>query len=136
MAVNEPQVFYPTLPQHLDPGTMKFLVDRASDSLIVFFYGPSSRPTVEMPVSDYEYLRVDAETEEVVGLHVEDLFSHAVYHNWSYLLFAELAGIDAEEIAATRERVEAHFRALSEEERRRQLVEEWLHYLQMGQRTA
>ncbi len=133
MAVNEARVFNPRLPDNIEQGAVRFHFDRLSDTLVVFFRGFSPRPTVNIPTSDYEYLRVDAETEELVGIMVEDLLGYAVYQNWMYLQYAALAGLEREEFAALRERVEAEFLRHDPDEQRRSLVNMWLHNQHVAQ---
>lgn len=133
MAVNEPQIFHPRLPEENEQGPVRFHFDRLSDTLVVVFGNASSRPTVNIPTSDYEYLRVDAETEELVGFMVEDLTSYAVYQNWMYLQYAALAGLDHEEMAALRERVEAAALRDDPDDQRRSLVNTWLHNQHVAQ---
>jgi hypothetical protein len=132
MAVNEPQVFHPRLPEENEQRPVRFHFDRLSDTLVVFFGNATPRPTVNIPTSDYEYLRVDAETEELVGFMVEDLTGYAVYQNWMYLQYAALAGLEHEEIAALRERVEAALRD-DPDDQRRALVNTWLHNQHVAQ---
>ncbi len=134
MAVNAPQIFNPRLPKDNEQGPVRFHFDRLSDTLVVFFRDVSPRPTVNIPTSDYEYLRVDAETEEVVGIMVEDFTGYAVYQNWMYLQYAALAGLGHEEIAALRERVEAAALRDDPDEQRRSLVNTWLHNQHVARR--
>lgn len=131
MAVNEPRTFHPRITKMGDVGTATFYFDRLSDSLIVFYH-PSMRPTVNIPVSDFEYLRVDVESEEVVGIMVEGLLAHAVYQDPRYLQFAVLAGVDAEEVAALREKTEVWFHSLDPERQRRQVIENWNRAVRIG----
>lgn len=136
MAVNEPRVVFPKLLAAIDLDEAVFYLDREIETLIVFFHGASARPIVNVPVSDFEYLRVDAETEEVTGIMVEAFFRHALYQNPLYLHFAALAGAGAEEIAALREQTEAWFQHLSPERQRRQALSSWLSAARIGQQLA
>ncbi len=133
MAVNEPRIFSPVLPQHVEREAIRFYFDRVSDTLVIFYHYPPSGPTVNVPISEYEYFRVDAETEEVVGMQVDDLLSYAVYRNWIYLQYAALAGVDREEIAALRERVEAVLHQEDPDEQRQLLVNAALQQLRIAQ---
>ena len=133
MAVNEPRIFFPKLPEHVERDAIKFSFDRISDTLVIFYQYPPTRPTVNVPTSEYEYLRVDAETEEVVGMQVEDFLSYAIYRNWVYLQYAALAGLSREEIAALHERVERALGQQDAKEQRLALVTDTLRQMRFAQ---
>ncbi len=133
MAVNEPRLFSPHLPAPPERGQIRFHFDRLSDSLAVFFHGRPQRPTVIVPGNEYESYSVDVETEVVVGFLIEDLLGHAVYQNTYYLEYAALAGVNREELAALRERIEAAWHHESEDSQRQRLVQNWFATVQMGQ---
>jgi hypothetical protein len=78
-----PQAFKPTWPEpsSLSANQVRFTYDRPTDTLFVDFYG-DARPAASVPLErgdrDYLFLRVDPETEEVVGLQIEHFLSYAV----------------------------------------------------------
>ncbi len=98
MAVNtggrDVRVFHPKMP---DPATLpmgqaRFTYDGPSDTLFIDFYG-ASLPAVSVVAPskegdrDYLYMRVDPETEQVVGAQVEAFLSYVVG------LFPDLAAV-------------------------------------------
>jgi hypothetical protein len=76
--------------------------DGPSDTLFVDFYGtarPAASVALELGDRDYYYLRVDAETDKVVGLQIESFLSYAVQRHprlVEALDFANLKYIDPE----------------------------------------
>ncbi len=133
MAVNEPRVFHPKLPVQVDLSSLNFAYDRLSDTLLVTFGDGAPRPGVSIPLSDFEYLRVDAETEAIIGVQIEDFLDYAVYENGSYLDFAEFAGIEDKVLARIRRAVEDRRRQMGQQDRQRALIEAWLKSLRLGQ---
>jgi hypothetical protein len=118
MAVSEPRMFNPK-PRRpdLDPASFSLHYDRDSDTLIFSLYS-AGRAGISIPASGYEYLRIDPITEDTIGLQIEDFLSHAVFEKAEYLELAELAGIDAEELATIREMIEQRRRAMDPAVRR------------------
>lgn len=78
-----PQAFNPTWPDpsSLSANQVRFTYDRPTDTLFVDFYG-DTRPAASVPLDrgdrDYLFLRVDPETDAVVGLQIEHFLSYAV----------------------------------------------------------
>lgn len=78
-----PHAFNPAWPEpsSLAANQVRFTYDRPSDTLFVDFYG-DARPAASIPLErgdrDYFFLRVDPETEAVVGLQIEHFLSYAV----------------------------------------------------------
>lgn len=136
MAVNEPRIFHPRRPAKIDVSDLTFTYDRLSDTLLVLFGGVSPRPGVSIPLSDFEYVRVDAENEEIMGIQIEDFLDYAVYENGIYLDFAEFAGIEDKELALIRRTIEEGRRQLGQQDRQRALIEAWLKSLRLGQSVA
>jgi hypothetical protein len=77
------RAFKPTWPDpsSLSANQMWFTYDRPTDTLFVDFYG-DARPAASVQLDrgdrDYLFLRVDPETEAVVGLQIEHFLSYAV----------------------------------------------------------
>lgn len=94
------------------------LYDRLSDTLIVHFYG-LGRPAVSVPMenqpTDHAFLLVDATTEAVVGIQIEEFLSEVVHQEPRFLQLAELAGVKRAELDAIR-------RGMSQEDRKRAAV--------------
>ncbi len=89
--------------ENLRPERATFDYDRLSDTLMVYFEG--SRPAVSDPVGDHLYLRLDVETEDIVGFQMEDFLLCVVRDHPVFLEIAELAGVPADEIAAMRDSI-------------------------------
>lgn len=136
MAVNTPRVFHPKLPRPFDTSQLVIDYDRVSDTLSVFASGATPRPGVSVPISDFEYVRVDATTEEIIGLQVEDFLIHAVYVNPLYLSLAEFAGVEEPELAAIRAAVEERQRRMDPWERRQALLDAMLGGLRLTEGVA
>lgn len=88
----------------LSPERVRFSYDRPTDTLFVDFMGEAVA-AASMPLDrgdrDFLFLRVDPETEEVVGLQIEHFLSYAVVQHpelLAALATAALIGITREEI--------------------------------------
>jgi hypothetical protein len=105
-------------PHSLDFKQVVTLYDHLSDTLIVHFYG-LGRPAVSVPMenqpTDQAFLLVDARTEEVVGIQIEEFLSEVVHQEPRFLQLAELAGVDRTELDAIRN-------GISQEDRKRAAV--------------
>ncbi|MBA2277849.1 MAG: DUF2283 domain-containing protein [Chloroflexia bacterium] len=116
-ALTRRRTFTPSPPRlaGMDLRRWYFNYDRQSDTLMVYF-GGKPRPAISVVIDDHQFYRVDAETEEVVGYQIENFLGEVVYQHPSFLTVAEAAGIDAETIAAIRERFtsEQHRLAVAE----------------------
>jgi len=98
-------------PDDLDPARLDVRYDRASDILLVHF-GDRGRYGAADYVGEPDYLAVlrDAESDEVVGVQVEDFLVRAVVDDPTRLDLLEAAvlrGISPKEIAALRATVDA-----------------------------
>jgi hypothetical protein len=104
-AVTQRRSFDPKPPRlaSVDLHQWQFNYDPRSDTLMVSFTG-HPRPAISVVVDDHLFYRVDADTEEVVGYQIEDFLGEVVYEHPSMLTVAEAAKIDADTIAAIRER--------------------------------
>ncbi|MFN8593500.1 MAG: hypothetical protein U0031_18735 [Thermomicrobiales bacterium] len=77
------QTFSPRWPDFrlLPPQEMRLTYDRPSDTLFVDFSG-EARAAASVPLDrgdrDYLFLRVDPETEAVVGMQIEHFLSYAI----------------------------------------------------------
>ena len=77
------QTFTPRWPDitSLPVEQVRFTYDRPTDTLFVDFYG-EARPAASVPLDrrdrDYVYIRVDRETDAVVGLQIEHFLSYAI----------------------------------------------------------
>lgn len=109
MAMNEPEVFEysPKMPdpQSFDSSEMVVRYNRATDTLIVHLYG-TGRPAVSVLQGDYLYVRVDPETNDVIGFQIENYLHEAVLDEPRLLAVAQLVGITDEEIAEVRSRID------------------------------
>jgi hypothetical protein len=123
MALIEPRKFSPKAPpvERLESADLICTYDSVSDTFLFHLYGPG-RPGVSLPTSDFEYLRLDPVTEEVIGFQVEDFLAHAVYADPTYLELAELANIDPEQIAAIRRTIETRQRSMAPDLLKRELA--------------
>jgi hypothetical protein len=86
------------------PAQVRFTYDRPTDTLFVDFHG-EARPAASIALArgdrDYLFLRVDPETEEVVGLQIEHFLSYAVTQHPELigaLDLADLVGINRSEV--------------------------------------
>jgi hypothetical protein len=95
--------FKPILPQidDLDPQGILVRYHRDTDELYVHFFG-HALPALSVDVNHYLYLRVNPETQQVVGLQFEAFLSHAVRDDPRWLWLGELAGIDRNELESIR----------------------------------
>lgn len=137
MAVSEPRVFHPKRAANFDTAAIRFEYDRTSDTLMAYHEGKEFlRAAVSVPASDFEYFRVDAHTEEIVGFQIEDFLLHAVHVNPLYLALAEMAGFDADELAAVRAAVEERQRRMDPQERGSALLNLMFGGFPLGQGVA
>jgi hypothetical protein len=96
------QTFAPSWPalESLPMEQIRLTYDRPSNTLFVDFFGralPAASIPVELGDRDYYYLRVDVETDEVVGLQIESFLTYALAQHpglADVLAFAELVGTD------------------------------------------
>jgi hypothetical protein len=103
MAVIQPQTFDPMLPrrEEVDPAGVAFDFDRVTDTLYVHLFG-HPRPAVNVDTGPYLDLRVDVQTEEVVGFQIESFLRRVIREHPALLDVAELAGVPADEVAEIR----------------------------------
>ncbi len=102
MDVSEMKPIEPKLPtrESLNASRASFDYDELNDTLMVYLDG--SRPAISDPVGAYLYLRLNVETDEVVGFQIEDFLLCVVHEHPVFLEIAELAGVPADEVAAIR----------------------------------
>lgn len=87
------------------PGELTSEYDRIADTLVVRFSG-LDRPTVGVVFGDYELLRVDPVTEEVVGVELEHFVTAAIYVHPEFLdVLQDIAELTPNEVAKIRRRV-------------------------------
>lgn len=100
------QIFTPRWPDFgsLPSQQARFTYDGPSDTLFVDLYG-EPRAAASIPLDrgdrDYLFLRVDPQTEEVVGLQIEHFLTYAVAQHpelRNALAVADLVGIDRAEL--------------------------------------
>jgi hypothetical protein len=98
------QTFDPNWPQALSADRVRFTYDRPTDTLFVDFFG-ETLPAASIPLDrgdrDYLFLRIDPETDAVVGLQVEHFLSYAIRLHpelGAALKFATLVGIDRNDL--------------------------------------
>lgn len=96
------QTFTPTWPDFasLSINQVRFTYDGPTDTLFVDFFG-ETRPAASVPLDrgdrDYLYMRVDPETDAIVGLQIEHFRSYAIGQHPDLaeaLDIAQLVGID------------------------------------------
>ena len=99
MNIQEFRPMWPAL-SSLAKNQVGYTYDRATDTLFDAFYG-ESRPGASVPLDrgdrDYLFLRVDPETDAVVGLQIEHFLSYAIDQHpelMGALDVATLVGID------------------------------------------
>jgi len=98
-----------TLTTRIDPGTLVFSYDHDSDTLMVHLYGRGI-PGVSVPVADGWMLRLNRETDELIGVQIENLLAGAARKQPRLLRVldaAELRGITPDEIDRVRREVDA-----------------------------
>jgi hypothetical protein len=93
-----PQAFNPTWPElsSLSANHIRFTYDRPTDTLFVDFYGdarPAASVALERGNRDYLFLRVDPETDAVVGLQIEHFLSYAVMQHPELALALDVASL-------------------------------------------
>ena len=81
----------------IDSRSVAFRYDALSDRLTVHFFG-EARPAFSLDVSDVENLRVELDTNRIVGLEVEAFLSHAIRAEPRYVVWAIQAGIPMETV--------------------------------------
>ncbi|HUG14152.1 MAG TPA: hypothetical protein VMM78_03965 [Thermomicrobiales bacterium] len=81
----------------IDSRSVTFRYDALSDTLTVHFFG-EARPAFSLDVSDVENLRVELDTNRIVGLQVEAFLSHALRSEPRYVVWAMRASISLEAI--------------------------------------
>lgn len=84
---------------------IRYAYDRPSDTLFVDFYG-EARSAASVPLDlgdrDYFFVRVDVESQEVVGLQIESFLTYAIRLHpelLNALRFATLEGIGQDELS-------------------------------------
>jgi hypothetical protein len=93
----------------IDQSKVIFSYDYDSDTLMVHLYG-RGRPGVSLPVAQGWMLRLDRETDEVIGVQVEGVLAGAARSHprlLGVLDLAELRGITPDEIDRVRREVAA-----------------------------
>ncbi len=100
------QTFTPKWPDFtvLPADQVRFTYDRPTDTLFVDFYG-QAHSAASVPLDrgdrDYLYVRVDPETDAVVGLQIEHFLSYAVAQHPEIvgaLNIATLVGVDRDDL--------------------------------------
>lgn len=105
MALNELQHYTPRMPKSLDFSRVRLTYNPKSDTLLLHLAG-APRPAVSVPVRGGWYVRVDPETEEVVGFQVDAYLARAVYEFPPLLDLAPAVGIDDATVARVRRDIE------------------------------
>jgi len=105
-SISEALGFKPKLPQldALDPQDILVRYHRYTDELYVHFFG-HALPAISVDVNEYLYLRVNPETQQVVGLQFEAFLARAVRSEPRWLWLAELAKIPPDELDAIRREI-------------------------------
>jgi hypothetical protein len=99
----------PSLIDRVDPSKVIFSYDHDSDTLMIHLAG-RGRPGVSLPVAQGWMVRLDRETDEVIGVQIEGVLARAA-RTYPTLLgvldLAELRGITLDEIDLVRREVAA-----------------------------
>lgn len=101
------RIFDPIWPDfdEVAPGDLTVEYDRIADTLVVRVSG-LDRPTVGIVFGDYELLRVDPVTEEVVGVELEHFVKAAIYVHPEFLdVLQDIAELTPKEVAKIRRHV-------------------------------
>ncbi len=122
MAVSERNPLLPDF-DRLDLSRVAYAYDRESDSLVIHLYGRGRPATVYQTVGGVD-LRLDPETDAIIGAQIEGYLTFAVLRQPYLLNLARAAGIGWEEIEAAEARIEQHQR------------EAWRATRQAAQRTS
>ena len=90
--------FAPKWPEleSLPKGQVRFTYDRPSDTLYVDFYGkarPASSEPLDVGDRDYLFVRVDPQTDEVVGVQIESFLAYAVKQHPYFVEVLEVADL-------------------------------------------
>ncbi len=95
----------------LDPQQITVTYDSVSDTLMLHFYGPG-RPAISVEAQsinpnadEHMYLRVDVETQQVIGVQVEAFLRAVVRRDPSQLELLEFAGMHPTEVQKLREQI-------------------------------
>lgn len=99
--------FIPILPAsgQIDASQLVVEYDEDTDALYVHFFG-QPRAATSVDVNDYLYVRVDRSTHKIVGHHFDHFLPIAVHEDPSWLVLADLAGIDPTRIAEIRAEID------------------------------
>lgn len=100
--------------ESLERRPVSFVYNELADELVVAFTDPP-RPAVTMFVNDWVAIRVDPETEEVVGIHVADFLREAVREVPLVLELARDLGIEEDDrlvVAGSRSMADPRHRAI------------------------
>jgi hypothetical protein len=98
-----------SLVDRLDPTKVIFSYDHDSDTLVIHLTG-RGRPGVSLPVAQGWMLRLDRETDELIGIQIEGVLARAARVHpklLGVLDLAELRGITPDEIDRVRREVAA-----------------------------
>ena len=95
--------FEPIMPRlsEIDPFQVVVEYDNDTDALYVHFFGTPQAAT-SVDVNHYLYVRVDRSTRAIVGLHFDRFLHVAVHDDPSWLVLAEMAGIEPGRLAEIR----------------------------------
>lgn len=113
MVAGELLTLTPTFPnmQEFDPKQVHLTYDRKSDTLMIHFYG-LKRPAISVEArsifpraDEHLYLRVDLDTQEVIGAQVEAFVRAVVRQDPSLLDLLELAGVKPDDVQKIREQI-------------------------------
>ena len=98
-----------SLIERVDPSKVVFSYDHESDTLVIHLHG-RGRPGVSIPVAQGWMLRLDSETDELIGVQIEGVLIRAARAHpplLDVLDLAELRGITPDEIDRVRREVAA-----------------------------
>jgi hypothetical protein len=108
--MTRPNIPVPQLPSldELDLSVLRLEYDDDTDTLMVHFNG-QPEAAVSVYLNAYMAARVHLETNDVVGVYIEDFLSRLVFEDPRALemadLIADIAGIDRQRLAAIRGRL-------------------------------
>lgn len=88
----------------IDASRVVIRYDDVTDTLLVNLDG-TARPAISVVVDEHAYVRVDPETNDVLGFQIEEFLSTVVIEKPQLLVLAELAGIDRRTIDQVARRI-------------------------------
>ena len=105
-ALTDVLAYEPTMPQVHDLDAEQIVVryNDERDSLYIFFSNPPAA-AISVDLNEYRYLRVDDQTQRVVGVQIEGYLTSAVERDPRWLVWGELADIPYDKLDDAKQRI-------------------------------